>query len=324
MRIFLTFLVLSSSWIIGVMTASAAVDTSWDVNLRKQVIGTSGTENQALKTFSSQNGISSFFFTPTLQWDSVTNTFISIAFAIKNFFIAVAVLFLIIGVLKLLFSWGDEEVVKKWRRNIIWVSVGIFVMQIATSIWNLLYFVAWDSRDINGRLGWQFWTSIFEPIVNVLQLLAGFGFLLMMVYAFYTIVTGGWDEEKLKKGKNIVIYSIVGFLLIRLPQAFVTAIYGEPKPACRDDRIFTIGTCLMGEKKLEWSILIFGKILTYLNGFIFLLSVILVIYAGWLVLISWGDEEKLKKAKQTVIYILVGIVILVASHAIFRFFILRG
>ena len=64
-------------------------------------------------------------------------------------------------------------------------------MQIATSIWRLLYFAQGDSRDINGKLGWQFWTSIFEPIVNVLVLLAGFGFLIMMVYAFYIIVTGG-------------------------------------------------------------------------------------------------------------------------------------
>lgn len=49
----------------------------------------------------------------------------------------------------------------------------------------------------------------------------------------------------------------------------------------------------------------------------------MVIYAGWLVLISGGDEEKLKKAKNIVIYILIGLVILVASHAIFRFFIMQ-
>ncbi len=197
-------------------------------------------------------------------------------------------------------------------------------MQIATSLWKLLYFEQGDGRDINGKLGWQFWTNVFEPIVNVLLLLAGFGFILMMVYAFYTIVTGGGDEEKVKKGKKIVIYALVGFLLIRIPKLFVTAIYGEPSDACKDTNWLTWGNCMMGDKKLEGTLKIFGNILNYVNGFVMLVCVILVIYAGWLVLISAGDEEKLKKAKNTVIYIALGLVILVAGHAIFRFFILRG
>jgi flagellar basal body-associated protein FliL len=39
---------------------------------------------------------------------------------------------------------------------------------------------------------------------------------------------------------------------------------------------------------------------------------------------SGGDEEKLKKAKNTILYIVLGFIVLVASHAIFRFFILKG
>lgn len=69
---------------------------------------------------------------------------------------------------------------------------------------------------------------------------------------------------------------------------------------------------------------IIGKIINYINGFLFLICVLLIIYAGWLVLISAGDEEKMKKAKNIIIYVFVGFVILVASHALFRFFILRG
>jgi hypothetical protein len=55
-----------------------------------------------------------------------------------------------------------------------------------------------------------------------------------------------------------------------------------------------------------------------------LVCVILIIYAGWLVLISAGDEEKLKKAKSTILYVFIGFIVLVASHAIFRFFILQS
>jgi Type IV secretion system pilin len=55
-----------------------------------------------------------------------------------------------------------------------------------------------------------------------------------------------------------------------------------------------------------------------------LICVVLTIYAGWLVLISAGDEEKLKKAKNIVIYIALGLIVLVAGHALLKFFVLRG
>lgn len=95
-----------------------------------------------------------------------------------------------IGVLKLLFSGADEEDIKKWKNNIIWVSVGVFVMQIAFSAWNA--FLQVDvSSTVNGSLGWTIWTTVVSPIVNILQFLAGGAFLLMAIYAFYIIVTGG-------------------------------------------------------------------------------------------------------------------------------------
>lgn len=271
------------------------------------------------------NPISNFFFTPTLQSDSIQNSFVTIASAIKNFFIGIAVIFLIIGVIKLLFTWGDEESVKKWKKWIIWTSVGIFVMQIAYSIWATLYLNLqgnWMDNPINAQLWWQFWKNIFEPIVGILLMLAWLGFLAMAVYAFYIIVTGGGDEEKLKKWKNIIIYAFIGFLLVRLPKPLITAIYGEPKEACKDTNWLSIWSCELSEKKLSGGIEVFWKLMNYLNSFLMLLAVILVIYAGWLVFISGWDEEKLKKAKHIIMYILLWLVLIVASNALFRFFIL--
>lgn len=144
----------------------------------------------------------------------------------------------------------------------------------------------------------------------------------MMVYAFFVIVTGGGDDEKLKKGKNIVIYAFIGFLLIRLPRAFVSAIYG--KPDCKETDFLWTSSCAIKSQNLKEGIGIIGSLINYLNTFLSVLCVLLIIYAGWLVLISGGDEEKLKKAKNIILYIIIGLLILVASHAIFRFFILKG
>jgi hypothetical protein len=291
-----------------------------DINVRDIEIRSTGQTNTLLEEF--QWPISEFFFSaPTKGWDWLNLAFINIAFQIKNFFIGIALIFLIIGVLKLLFSPAGDEDMKKWKSNIIWVSVGVFIMQIAFSVWKTL--ILTDINDnVGGWLGYQFWINIFEPIVNIMQMLAAFGFMLMMLYAFYIIVAGWGDEEKLKKWKNIVIYALIGFFLIKLPKSIIETIYWSVSNQCKN--AISVATCEMESQKLSWAVEIIGKIFNFFNTFLTILCVILVIYAGWLVLISWGDEEKLKKAKHIILYIIVWFVILVSSHAIFRFFILKG
>lgn len=111
---------------------------------------------------------------------------------------------------------------------------------------------------------------------------------------------------------------------MKIPQALITSLYGTPTPACSNSITLARPICELANQNISGTVGIIGKIITYVNGFLMLVCVILVIYAGWLVLISAGDEEKLKKAKSTILYVLVGFIVLVASHAIFRFFILQS
>jgi hypothetical protein len=109
----------------------------------------------------------------------------------------------------------------------------------------------------------------------------------MAVWAFFIMVTGGGDEEKVKKAKNTIIYSIVGFLLIRIPYAIVKSFYGRPGCENTGSGAFTsVGACDIKEVDLSTGIGIVGKLFTYFNTFLSVICVLLVIYVGWLVLIS--------------------------------------
>jgi hypothetical protein len=66
------------------------------------------------------------------------------------------------------------------------------------------------------------------------------------------------------------------------------------------------------------------KVINYFNGFIGLITVILIIYAWFLVLTGAWDDEKLKKAKSIIVYAFIGIFLLVSSYALFNFFVLKG
>ena len=51
-------------------------------------------------------------------------------------------------------------------------------------------------------------------------------------------------------------------------------------------------------------------IIQYLLTFISIIAVIYIIYAGFMILIGNGDEEKVKKSKSTIIYVVVGIILI--------------
>lgn len=274
------------------------------------------------------SGFKDIFFMPPERGGSegVMAIFINIAFAIKNFFIIVAVIFLIIGVLKFLFSEASEEEFIKWRTHIIWVSVGIFLMQISFSAWSTL--MAVDSTGggtgINAVLSWKFWGNIFEPIVNLLQFLASFAFLFIMIRAFYRMVLTSSDEESRAEGVRTLIYACIGFLLIKLPYTIVSLIYSNV-PKCDQASFFlsVANPCSDNtEANLSKAVELLGNILKWVNTFLTIACVILIIYTGFLVLTSRGDEEALSKAKRNILYVAIGLLLLFASHALFRFFVL--
>jgi len=60
-------------------------------------------------------------------------------------------------------------------------------------------------------------------------------------------------------------------------------------------------------------------IVAYLLTFISLLAVIYIIYSGFQIMVWNGDEEKLKKSKQTIIYVVIWIVVIWLSWPITLF-----
>ena len=65
-------------------------------------------------------------------------------------------------------------------------------------------------------------------------------------------------------------------------------------------------------------------IIIYLLGFVSLIALIYVIYAWFRVLISSGDEEELKKAKKTILYVIIWILIMWFAWAITSFIVNIG
>jgi hypothetical protein len=62
------------------------------------------------------------------------------------------------------------------------------------------------------------------------------------------------------------------------------------------------------------------SVINWLNGFVAIAVLIMIIYAGAQIMLSAGDEEKIKKGKQSIIYIAIGLTVLVMNFLILTFF----
>lgn len=289
-----------------------------DLNVRGDAkVGTSRTGY--IDDFKSYFG--EYFFGATITGEKGAQyLLINIARDLKNFFMVVAIVYLVVLVFRLFFGHGGDEDMKNLRMGILWTSVGIIVMQIAYTLISLLFNSAISpGQTVDGYTATILLDNVVYPFVKLLQTIASFAFLAMAFYAFFRITTAHGEEDKIKKGKKTVMYAIIGFLMLKIPGFLISSIYG--KVQCEKN---ILNICKIADPKVSDSVTIMTTFINYLNTFVGIVTVLLIIYAGWLVLSGGGDEEKLKKAKHIIVYALIGIFILVASYALFNFFVLKG
>jgi hypothetical protein len=67
--------------------------------------------------------------------------------------------------------------------------------------------------------------TLAASIQNFIEFLIGFLYLVAVVYALwggFHILTGGGDEERVKKGKTVIIQAVIGIIVIFLASSVIT------------------------------------------------------------------------------------------------------
>lgn len=232
---------------------------------------------------------------------------------LKNIFYVIATIYFLIICLKLIFSNNTEEELGKFKKGIVWITIGLIVMQIAF-VFTTILFDQWVSASL--------WATLLQnlvlPMIALIQTLASIFFVAMAVFAFYRLVTANGNEEAIKSGKMTIFYALIGFLIVRIAKTIVEAFYG--KINCGTwPLVGNAGWCV-NVSDISEGIQIIVRVINWLNGFVAIVVLIMIIYAGVQILLSWWDEEKIKKWKQAIIYIAIGLFVLAVNFLIITFF----
>lgn len=129
---------------------------------------------------------------------------------IQILLVSIAILVIIIAWLRIITARWREEQVTEAKNKILWSVVWLIFVWFIEAWQKFAY--AWEISD---------WKDIFETIANLLLFLAAPIAIFFLTLAWYYYITANWDEDKMKKWKNIVVNVLLWTVILLISYIFL-------------------------------------------------------------------------------------------------------
>lgn len=223
---------------------------------------------------------------------------------------SIAVLMIIVSGLKLILSGKKvDDVTPKQKENLKFVIMGLIIVLLADALVKQVFFgeqgeVYLSNADLQQAA--LRGTNLFKGIYNFIEVFVGSLAVLFFVLAGFRLVVSGGDPEQLNKAKKQMTWAVIGLLLAGLAEFVVKGIIFPDQGSRLSD--------LDKAKQLLVSLTNFA------SGFISVLAVTMLIYAGYLYVISRGGDDT-GKAKKVLTGAIIGLFIALGAFALVNTFI---
>ena len=167
---------------------------------------------------------------------------------------------------------------------------------------------SWDcdlkSWDIEGNIK----KNIFKIIENIGEdgvTIVGYVALGFIIWGGYLYMISSGDPGKAMSAKKTITRAIIGLLIVSLAKVifnFIVTALGGPEQVSSGDGLTQI------IHAINWAIGMAGVV-----------CVVFIVVGGFGYMTSAGDPAKLQKAKKTIVYAIIGLIIVALSFAITNF-----
>lgn len=152
---------------------------------------------------------------PQVQADStvipaILNTLYTIAGAL-------AVIFIIVGAIRYIFSGGESSNISKAKSTIQYAIIGLILVILAFAITNFVI-GAIGKVNVNSATGWK---TLRDNVINTLLFVAGAGAVIMIIYGAFRYVTSGGNSSAVTKAKDTILFAVIGLIIAILAYAIV-------------------------------------------------------------------------------------------------------
>ncbi|MGH9856881.1 MAG: hypothetical protein ACRD4B_03455, partial [Acidobacteriota bacterium] len=175
--------------------------------------------------------------------------------------------------------------------------------------------------------------GIIEIIQNIVNI---FLTIVAIIAAVFIIIGGLWyitsagDEEKAARGKRTILYAIIGLIIVGLSAVivnFTIGVFGGAAGGGDVSLAPLVARAAFGDTEVEFEGLpqgsdLRGEIITIINYFLVLVSIvalIVIIIGGVRYIASRGDDTATASAKKTILYAVIGLLVIGLAAAIVNF-----
>jgi len=142
-------------------------------------------------------------------WNSPWATY-SLIWFLQVIIFVIAVVMIIIAWVKIMTARWKEEIITEWKNKIIFSIVWIML------VW---FISAWRNVVFNGKI--SDWVNFFSTVANLVLFFAWPVAIFFLTYAWYYFITAAWDEDRIKKAKNIVINTVIATVILLASYTFL-------------------------------------------------------------------------------------------------------
>ncbi len=238
--------------------------------------------------------------------------------------ITLGILISLLWFYKLLFS-NDEKAINDWVKYITYWVIWIIIIMSAKFISTTLY------SDIFNSWNLWYWSVQWYEIAQKLYEKIAFPFLKLAIYltlgVLFVILASrtltfifGSDEETKKKAWTIIAWNVVWMFVIIWAKQVIEFIYGKQQDVVKSvSNLWEIGTWLFSNKNLP----ILYEIINWAMGLAALVILIMVLVQAFQLLLKPDSPDAMKKIKNSLLYIFIGILVIWTWYIITNFLIIN-
>ena len=144
--------------------------------------------------------------------------------------------------------------------------------------------------------------AVILAVTKVLRNLLGGIAVIFIVIAGIQMIMASGNEEKIKEQKNSIIYAVIGLVIILILERLIVLIYGVPGA----ERSLL-------ERPEGFSEEILG-VVSFIKALIGSIAILMIMISGIKTITAAGEEEKITEQRKSILWIIVGIVIIVVNQ----------
>jgi len=231
---------------------------------------------------------------------------LAVAKVFRNVMGALAVVWIIVAGIMMIFAQGEETKITEQKRAITYAIIGLIAIVLIERFVNAIYGIPGEERMLTPSTALQVDREVYALISYVKATLGAAAIFMIILSGIKTIAAQG-EEEKMTTQKKAILWTIIGLALILVNRVVVENIFTQPVRETGGQ---------ITQTNIQKILSLSGNVINFLLGFVGLAAFAALVYGGASMVANYGNDEMVERAKKVIKNAVIGIIIILSAYAI--------